>query len=75
MPLYDYECKGCGHEFEALMPSADSAPAQCPKCRKSQTERRVSLIAAPRSGSDARSAPRVGGCGRCGDPSGPCSGN
>lgn len=75
MPLYDYACKNCGHEFEALVASSDSPPARCPKCEKTRTERRLSLIAAPRSGGDRSPAPQFGGCGRCGDPNGPCSVN
>lgn len=73
MPLYDFVCKNCGHEFETLVVSSASPPATCPKCNKNHTERRLSLIAAPRSSSDRSETQRGGGCGRCGDPAGPCS--
>jgi putative FmdB family regulatory protein len=31
MPIYEYQCKGCGHEFEYLVIGKDS-PA-CPACQ------------------------------------------
>jgi putative FmdB family regulatory protein len=37
MPIYDYTCKGCGHEFEALVRSAQQ-PA-CPSCRGTELDR------------------------------------
>lgn len=30
MPIYEYQCKGCGHQFEALV-FGQEAPA-CPDC-------------------------------------------
>ena len=33
MPLYDYRCKACGHEFEELKPMDRSkGPFKCPQC-------------------------------------------
>jgi putative FmdB family regulatory protein len=37
MPLYDFKCRACGHEFEALVrPSHDPA---CPSCGSADLER------------------------------------
>jgi putative FmdB family regulatory protein len=41
MPLYDYTCKACGHEFEALV-RKDDAPA-CPSCKSADLERRFPM--------------------------------
>jgi len=32
MPLYDYRCKDCGHEFEAQQAFTDDALTECPSC-------------------------------------------
>lgn len=43
MPIYDYNCKACGHPFEALVRS-DTEPA-CPHCGSTALEKRVSPLA------------------------------
>jgi len=67
MPIYEYRCGKCGHEFEELVFGQD-LPA-CPKCTALNTEK---LISACRhksgGGSDAGSysAPSSGGsCAGC----------
>ena len=32
MPIFEYECKKCGHQFEALLKSASSPAPKCPEC-------------------------------------------
>ena len=41
MPIYEYTCKSCGHEFETLV-RANKTPS-CAKCGKPDLERRFSL--------------------------------
>lgn len=41
MPLFEYGCSSCGHEFELLMLKA-SAPARCPSCGSEDLEKRFS---------------------------------
>lgn len=43
MPIYEYECRGCKHQFEAIVRTGDT-PA-CPECRSGDLERLVSLFA------------------------------
>lgn len=43
MPIYDYHCKACGHDFETLVRS-DTVPA-CPQCDSTELEKRVSPLA------------------------------
>jgi len=45
MPLYEYACKKCGHEFEALVFSGEEAA--CPECESRTLERRLSVPARP----------------------------
>jgi len=43
MPLYDFRCKSCNHEFEALVRTADVP--QCPACKGQDLERLLSTFA------------------------------
>ena len=43
MPIYEYTCRACGHQFEALV-RASSTP-ECPACQSQDLERILSLPA------------------------------
>jgi putative FmdB family regulatory protein len=43
MPLYDYRCRGCGKDFEALV--RPGHPARCPECGGEDLERQLSIFA------------------------------
>lgn len=32
MPLYEYQCKKCGHRFERIQKFSDPPVKKCPKC-------------------------------------------
>ena len=32
MPLYEYRCESCGHQFEVIQKFSDALIAVCPKC-------------------------------------------
>jgi putative FmdB family regulatory protein len=32
MPLYEYECKKCGHRFEKIQKFSDKMVTKCPEC-------------------------------------------
>ncbi len=34
MPLYEYECKKCGHRFERIQTYSEPPVKRCPKCKK-----------------------------------------
>jgi putative FmdB family regulatory protein len=79
MPLYEYACRECAHEFEALVRAKDDKPV-CPACQATALERRLSVFAAHTNDGGTSAAPAfdaAGACGRCGDPRGPgaCSMN
>jgi putative FmdB family regulatory protein len=40
MPIYEYQCKECGEEFEALVRKSD-VPS-CPSCQSTALERQLS---------------------------------
>ena len=52
MPIYEYRCTDCGHDFEKLVrfsdPNADSP--ECPGCQSDNTRKRLSIIAVFSSG-------------------------
>ena len=41
MPIFEYACKACGKQFEALVRSQDKAPA-CPSCKSADLEKLIS---------------------------------
>jgi putative FmdB family regulatory protein len=51
MPIFEYSCKSCGHQFETLVRSG-STPA-CPACASTELERQLSLPAVHSSGTHA----------------------
>jgi putative FmdB family regulatory protein len=72
MPIFEYICKECHHQFEALIYGKQKA--ECPKCHASKLETQLSVFAVSAKsspGSASRSASPSGGCGSCGDPRGP----
>ena len=68
MPLYEYLCRGCDHQFELLV--RESTKLECPKCAGTELDKMLSVFAVstpgPGSARDAGPAP----CGACGDPRG-----
>jgi len=50
MPLYEYKCSECGHQFELLILRA-SQPVACPLCACETIERMLSMFAVSSEGS------------------------
>jgi putative FmdB family regulatory protein len=73
MPIFEYICKECQHEFETLIFGKQTA--ECPKCQSKKLEPQLSLFAvSAKSGAATQpSFPSAGPCGSCGDPRGPGS--
>jgi putative FmdB family regulatory protein len=42
MPLYEYRCDACGHEFEALQKMSDEALIHCPSCEAPELKKLIS---------------------------------
>lgn len=64
LPLYDYKCSACDHQFTLLRPVAERDNARCPRCDGEEVRRVISTFAA-----GIRRA-RRGGCGPGGGASG-----
>jgi putative FmdB family regulatory protein len=68
MPIFEYMCQECQHQFEALVFGRDKA--RCPKCESRKLTPQLSVFAVSAKASSA-SPSAGGGCGSCGDPRGP----
>src|SRR3954447_25237806 len=55
MPLYDFRCTRCGHEFEALSRPQDP-PVACPSCQSGDLEKLLSGFATSTAESRAANA-------------------
>jgi putative FmdB family regulatory protein len=67
MPIYEYHCQDCAHDFEMLVRS-DTVPA-CPECQSTTLDKLLSVTAKPAS--QEAMAPMPGGCGGCGQANAP----
>jgi len=68
MPIFEYACNECHHEFEALVYGRDKA--ECPKCHSKKLTPQLSVFAVSAK-AGASASPAAGACGSCGDPRGP----
>ena len=44
MPLYEYTCRDCSHEFEEMAPTDDDSGVRCPLCRSTNIQRQISAV-------------------------------
>jgi len=76
MPLYEYQCRGCGERFEYLV-RGDDKPS-CPACDSRELDKQMSVPSAPQIAGGPqcgvsrgnRPCDSGGGCGGC-----PCAGH
>ena len=70
MPIFEYVCQQCKHQFEAIV--LGTQKAACPKCESKRLSQQLSSFAV--RGEKSHEVPSTGGpCGSCGDPRGPGS--
>jgi putative FmdB family regulatory protein len=50
MPIYEYECKQCGNEFEALVSMNAKVGPSCPKCESKKIRKKISATASSKGG-------------------------
>jgi putative FmdB family regulatory protein len=71
MPIYEYACRDCNHQFETLVRASETP--ECASCGSAHLEKKLSVFAAQAGGGGGEAAPAMGPCGTCGDPRGPGS--
>lgn len=42
MPIYEYQCQGCGHQLEALQKMSDEPLKDCPECAEPKLSKQIS---------------------------------
>ena len=45
MPIYEYECKVCHHEFETIQKISEPPLTECPQCCEHELRKKVSVAA------------------------------
>jgi putative FmdB family regulatory protein len=71
MPIYEFCCRKCQHEFEELVMRKGEVIV-CPHCGSQETDKQVSGFAV--TGSARQSGGSGGSCGSCKPSPGGCSG-
>ena len=67
MPIFEYRCRECGNDFEAIVKSS-TTPMVCKSCGSKKVEKQLSVFAVAGGGSmTAKAAAEPGPCG-CGAP-------
>lgn len=67
MPIFEYGCRACGHEFERLVLRTTDTVA-CPACRSPDIEKKLSCFGFKSGGSKspaAQTSSAKSGCGSC----------
>jgi len=74
MPIFEYACNDCGHEFEALVRS--STVPECPSCHSKELKKLLSVFATTGTSTGAATM-MPSPCGSCPNSAGPggCSFN
>lgn len=69
MPLFDYRCDSCTHQFEVLVRNSNSSKEiRCEECGSEQVHRLLSLPAAPLQATTGGSSSPCGQGPPCGAP-------
>ncbi len=45
MPIYEYECSDCSHQFETMRKIVDAPLTECPVCGKDSLQKLISKVA------------------------------
>lgn len=62
MPVYEYDCPGCGQAFEKRVSMSEADRVPCPQCGNHHTRRKLSRIAIKGQASvNSAPAPTFGG--------------
>ncbi len=64
MPIYEYRCASCGHEFEAMQKFSEAVLTECPSCGKAALQKLVSAAGFQLKGSGWYATDFKGGSGK-----------
>jgi len=67
MPIYEYHCNDCGHDFEYLVFGGDQ-PGECPACKSSKVNKLMStcgFLSKGSGGETLKSSAAAASCGGC----------
>ena len=45
MPIYEYKCRSCAHQFETIQKFSDDLLTECPECNEHELKKLVSAAA------------------------------
>jgi putative FmdB family regulatory protein len=67
MPLYEYSCPACGHQFEELVRAADADKVACPRCKnpREKAHRKLSTFGVSMAPSRSAGSAPGGNCAGC----------
>jgi putative FmdB family regulatory protein len=64
MPLYEYRCHTCGHEFEKMVRFSEASLSPvCPQCTSEKTAKKISVFASHGSSTATAAASSASSCG------------
>jgi putative FmdB family regulatory protein len=63
MPIFDFECRKCGHTFDIIISNADKDKAKCPQCGAMNLKQLLSSFSTSKLGTIPDSC---SGCGVAG---------
>lgn len=69
MPIFEFACQSCDHEFETL--TRASVQPECPNCHSTELLKKLSVFATATASESRAPAMAAGPCGSCGHPDGP----
>jgi putative FmdB family regulatory protein len=50
MPIFDFECRKCGHKFDLIVSNADKDKATCPQCGAANLKQLLSSFSTSKFG-------------------------
>jgi putative FmdB family regulatory protein len=66
MPIFEYRCAACEHEFELIvLGSKSESEIACPRCERSQVEKLFSSFSARSRARDGQTHSLTSRCGSC----------
>jgi putative FmdB family regulatory protein len=64
MPIFEFYCPSCGHQFEELvLRQAEASHLSCPKCKRPGAEKLLSVFSSGKGSSERALSASGAGCG------------